>query len=124
MAYTKIVQKVLAIKITSLECALFLKICPQTRLSLPSLWIYTAFDRLDLFVINKFIPFLCIPIACEFVTVYVFQEPSLLSCLQDTGLTDVMLHALLIKDVRFTPLMKWIQMEQINYSNKSIVNRV
>jgi len=33
------------------------------------------------------------------VTVYVFQEPSLLSSLQDNGLTDVVLHALLIKDV-------------------------
>lgn len=31
---------------------------------------------------------------------FVFQEPSLLSSLQDNGLTDVMLHALLIKDVR------------------------
>ncbi|PIK62780.1 putative E3 ubiquitin-protein ligase HUWE1 [Apostichopus japonicus] len=41
-------------------------------------------------------------LACEFVTVYVFQEPSLLSSLQDTGLTDVMLHALLIKDVPAT----------------------
>lgn len=30
---------------------------------------------------------------------FVFQEPSLLSSLQDNGLTDVMLHALLIKDV-------------------------
>lgn len=35
------------------------------------------------------------------VTVFVFQEPSLLSSLQDNGLTDVMLHALLIKDVSF-----------------------
>ncbi|XP_063952392.1 E3 ubiquitin-protein ligase HUWE1-like isoform X2 [Lytechinus pictus] len=41
-------------------------------------------------------------LACELVTVYVFQEPSLLSSLQDTGLTDVMLHALLIKDVPAT----------------------
>lgn len=38
-------------------------------------------------------------IATEVVTVFVFQEPSLLSSLQDNGLTDVMLHALLIKDV-------------------------
>uniref|UniRef100_A0A4W3GNT3 E3 ubiquitin-protein ligase HUWE1-like n=1 Tax=Callorhinchus milii TaxID=7868 RepID=A0A4W3GNT3_CALMI len=36
------------------------------------------------------------------VTVFVFQEPSLLSSLQDNGLTDVMLHALLIKDVPAT----------------------
>ncbi|XP_031650501.1 E3 ubiquitin-protein ligase HUWE1 isoform X13 [Oncorhynchus kisutch] len=37
-------------------------------------------------------------LATEVVTVFVFQEPSLLSSLQDNGLTDVMLHALLIKD--------------------------
>ncbi|XP_071960908.1 E3 ubiquitin-protein ligase HUWE1-like isoform X2 [Antedon mediterranea] len=41
-------------------------------------------------------------LACELVIVYVFQEPSLLSSLQDTGLTDVMLNALLIKDVPAT----------------------
>lgn len=41
----------------------------------------------------------CFPVATEVVTVFVFQEPSLLSSLQDNGLTDVMLHALLIKDV-------------------------
>lgn len=41
--------------------------------------------------------------ATEVVTVFVFQEPSLLSSLQDNGLTDVMLHALLIKDVSFSP---------------------
>ncbi|EPY73517.1 e3 ubiquitin-protein ligase HUWE1, partial [Camelus ferus] len=38
-------------------------------------------------------------LATEVVTVFVFQEPSLLSSLQDNGLTDVMLHALLIKDL-------------------------
>ncbi|RXM33250.1 E3 ubiquitin-protein ligase HUWE1, partial [Acipenser ruthenus] len=37
-----------------------------------------------------------------FLLVFVFQEPSLLSSLQDNGLTDVMLHALLIKDVPAT----------------------
>ncbi|XP_075434570.1 E3 ubiquitin-protein ligase HUWE1 isoform X9 [Ascaphus truei] len=42
-------------------------------------------------------------LATEVVTVFVFQEPSLLSSLQDNGLTDVMLHALLIKDVDITP---------------------
>lgn len=42
-------------------------------------------------------------LATEVVTVFVFQEPSLLSSLQDNGLTDVMLHALLIKDV--SPLL-------------------
>ncbi|XP_058569374.1 E3 ubiquitin-protein ligase HUWE1 isoform X8 [Neofelis nebulosa] len=41
-------------------------------------------------------------LATEVVTVFVFQEPSLLSSLQDNGLTDVMLHALLIKDVPAT----------------------
>lgn len=38
-------------------------------------------------------------IATDAVTVYVFQEPSLLSSLQDNGLTDLVLHALLIKEV-------------------------
>ncbi|XP_037679708.1 LOW QUALITY PROTEIN: E3 ubiquitin-protein ligase HUWE1-like [Choloepus didactylus] len=41
-------------------------------------------------------------LATEVVTVFVFQEPSLLSSLQDNGLADVMLHALLIKDVPAT----------------------
>ena len=36
--------------------------------------------------------------AMEVVTVYVFQEPSLLSSLQDNRLTHVMLHALLVKN--------------------------
>ena len=43
-------------------------------------------------------------VATDVVTVYVFQEPSLLSSLQDSGLTDVVLHALLIKDVSSTLL--------------------
>ena len=38
-------------------------------------------------------------VATDVVTVFVFQEPSLLSSLQDNGLTDVVLHALLVKDV-------------------------
>ncbi|KAL5013532.1 hypothetical protein ScPMuIL_007802 [Solemya velum] len=41
-------------------------------------------------------------LATDVVTVYVFQEPSLLSSLQDNGLTEVVLHALLIKDVPAT----------------------
>lgn len=41
-------------------------------------------------------------LATDVVTVYVFQEPSLLSSLQDNGLTDVVLHALLDKDVSFS----------------------
>lgn len=38
-------------------------------------------------------------LATDIVTVYVFQEPSLLSSLQESGLTDVVLHALLVKEV-------------------------
>ncbi|GIY82206.1 e3 ubiquitin-protein ligase HUWE1 [Caerostris extrusa] len=38
----------------------------------------------------------------DVVTVYVFQEPTLLPPLQDSGLTDVVLHALLIKEVPAT----------------------
>ncbi|XP_059618382.1 E3 ubiquitin-protein ligase HUWE1 [Phlebotomus argentipes] len=41
-------------------------------------------------------------LATDVVTVYVFQEPSLLSALQDNGLTDVVLQALLHKDVPAT----------------------
>lgn len=41
-------------------------------------------------------------LATDVVTVYVFQEPSLLSSLQDNGLTDVVLHALLVKEVPAT----------------------
>ena len=40
-------------------------------------------------------------LATDVVTVYVFQEPSLLSTLQDSGLTDVVQEALLVKEVRF-----------------------
>ena len=36
------------------------------------------------------------------VTAYVFQEPSLLSSLQDKGLTNVVLQALLVTDVPTT----------------------
>ena len=39
-------------------------------------------------------------LATDVVNGYIFQEPSLLSSLQDSGLTDVVLHALLVKDVR------------------------
>lgn len=39
-------------------------------------------------------------LAIDVVTVYVFQEPSLLHSLQDNGLTDVITEALLMKDVR------------------------
>jgi hypothetical protein len=41
-------------------------------------------------------------LATDVVTVYVFQEPSLLSSLQDSGLTDIVLQALLKKDVPAT----------------------
>jgi hypothetical protein len=51
------------------------------------------------FVLSKCLVFFSYTSATDAVTVYVFQEPSLLSSLQDNGLTDVVLHALLIKDV-------------------------
>ncbi|KAH7639382.1 e3 ubiquitin-protein ligase huwe1-like protein [Dermatophagoides farinae] len=38
-------------------------------------------------------------LATDVVSVYVYQEPSLLSVIQDNGLTDVVLHALLVKNV-------------------------
>ena len=38
-------------------------------------------------------------LATEVVTSFIFQEPSQLSSLQDNGLTDVLMHALLKKDV-------------------------
>ena len=38
-------------------------------------------------------------LATDALTVYIFQEPSMLSSLQDSGLTDVVLHALLVKEV-------------------------
>jgi hypothetical protein len=48
--------------------------------------------------------------ATDVVTVYVFQEPSLLSSLQDNGLTDVVLHALLVKDVSMPSfLLPWFK---------------
>ena len=42
------------------------------------------------------------PLATDVVTAYIFQEPSLLSSLQDKGLTDVVLQVLLAKDVLAT----------------------
>ena len=39
--------------------------------------------------------------AIDVVTVYVFHEPSLLSSLQDNGLTSVMLKALVVKEVGY-----------------------
>ncbi|XP_050313082.1 E3 ubiquitin-protein ligase HUWE1 isoform X3 [Anthonomus grandis grandis] len=41
-------------------------------------------------------------LATDVVTVYVYQEPALLSALQDNGLTEVVLHALLVKEVPAT----------------------
>ncbi|XP_056645575.1 E3 ubiquitin-protein ligase HUWE1 isoform X1 [Diorhabda sublineata] len=41
-------------------------------------------------------------LATDVVTVYVYQEPALLSALQDNGLTDVVLHSLLVKEVPAT----------------------
>ena len=43
-------------------------------------------------------------LATEVVTLYVFHEPSLLSSLQDRQLTDVILDALVVKEVRFESL--------------------
>lgn len=48
-------------------------------------------------------------LATDVVTVYVFGEPSLLSSLQDNGLTDVVLHALLVKDVSFLDYVLLLQ---------------
>nr|XP_042906094.1 E3 ubiquitin-protein ligase HUWE1 [Parasteatoda tepidariorum] len=41
-------------------------------------------------------------LATDVVTVFIFQEPSLLHSLQNKGLTDVILHALLVKEVPAT----------------------
>ncbi|KAG5895091.1 hypothetical protein JTB14_023265 [Gonioctena quinquepunctata] len=41
-------------------------------------------------------------LATDVVTVYVYQEPALLSALQDNGLTDVVLQSLLVKEVPST----------------------
>ncbi|CAH1960706.1 unnamed protein product [Acanthoscelides obtectus] len=41
-------------------------------------------------------------LATDVVTVYVYQEPALLSTLQDNGLTDVVLHSLLVKEIPAT----------------------
>lgn len=38
-------------------------------------------------------------LATDVVTVYIYQEPTLLPALQDNGLTDVVNHALLVKEV-------------------------
>lgn len=43
--------------------------------------------------------------AIDVVTVYVFHEPSLLSSLQDNGLTGVMLKALVVKEVQWYSLL-------------------
>ena len=43
-------------------------------------------------------------LATDIVTVYVFHEPAMLTSLQDRGLTDVILQAVLVKDVRFSLL--------------------
>ena len=56
---------------------------------------------INVLILMKFVFYIS---ATDVVTVYVFQEPSLLSSLQDKGLTDVVLHALLIKDVSLNEL--------------------
>lgn len=56
-------------------------------------------------------------LATDVVTVYIFQEPSLLSTLQDNYLTDVVLQAMLVKEVNFSinlyikPLVNFIFIE-------------
>lgn len=61
---------------------------------MPCLW-SLSFSR----CVNTWLWFLFVCVATELVTVYVFQEPSMLSPLQANGLTDVVLQALLVKDV-------------------------
>lgn len=45
-------------------------------------------------------------VAIHVVTVFINQEPSQLTSLQDKGLTDVVMHALLVKDVSFRTVPK------------------
>ena len=71
-----------------------LNCCTLSSLFYLSLWSFNTCGESF-----SFLYFLSFFLATEVVTVFVFQEPSLLSSLQDNGLTDVMLHALLIKDV-------------------------
>lgn len=67
-------------------------------------------------------------LATDVVTVYVFQEPSLLSSLQDNGLTDVVLHALLIKEVSttiynlYSSINLYMQCSIFNYVLKCLSN--
>ena len=60
---------------------------------------------------NYFYIFFLIPVVCaatEVVTLYVFHEPSLLSSLQDRKLTDVILEALVVKEVLFVFILRVI----------------
>lgn len=61
------------------------------------------------------------------MTVYVFHEPSLLSSLQDNGLTAVMLKALVVKEVGYIVL----HYLQVHFSralgkrtNKALINLI
>lgn len=51
--------------------------------------------------------------AIDTVTVYVFHEPSLLSSLQDNGLTGVVMKSLVLKDVSSIALYESIQSHTI-----------
>ena len=53
--------------------------------------------------------------ATEVVTLYVFHEPSLLSSLQDRKLTDVILEALVVKEVGGTNFRQSIYPSHSNY---------
>lgn len=56
------------------------------------------------------------PTAIDVVTVYVFHEPSLLSSLQDNGLTAVMLKALVVKEVSLSMnILKPVDLKSIYF---------
>jgi len=56
------------------------------------------------------------PTAIDVVTVYVFHEPSLLSSLQDNGLTAVMLKALVVKEVSLSMnILKDVNLKSIYF---------
>lgn len=56
------------------------------------------------------------PTAIDVVTVYVFHEPSLLSSLQDNGLTAVMLKALVVKEVSLSMnILKPVNLKSIYF---------
>jgi len=60
-------------------------------------------------------------LATDVVTVYVFQEPSLLSALQDGGLTDVVQEAILVKSVRVFLILSVSLILSILFTTKSLI---